>query len=69
MEILTEFDELQEAMKRINLNESVMPYVRGILADAPSFNKVQKILDCPEMISAHKYLYDLDLDQLDEDDI
>ena len=70
MEILTEFDELQEAMSKINLNESIMPYVNGILCQAPeSYNKVQKILDCPEMISAHKYLYDLDLDQLDEDDM
>lgn len=62
MEILTEFDELQEAMKRINLDESVMPYVNGRLVDSGSYNKVQKILDCPEMISAHKYLYNLDLD-------
>ena len=69
MEILTEFDELQEAMKKINLNESIMPYINGILCDAPSYNKVQKILDCPEMISAHKYLYDLDLDQLSEEEI
>lgn len=68
MEILTEFDELQEAMKRINLDESVMPYVNGRLVDSGSYNKVQKILDCPEMISAHKYLYNLDLDQLSEEE-
>ena len=68
MEILTEFDELQEAMKKINLNESVMPYINGILVDDSRYNKVQKILDCPEMISAHKYLYDLDLDQLSEEE-
>ena len=68
MEILTEFDELQEAMKKINLNESIMPYVNGVLVDDASYNKVQKILDCPEMISAHKYLYNLDLDQLSEEE-
>ena len=62
MEILTEFDELQEAMKQINLNESVMPYINGVLVNDVSYNKVQKLLECPEMISAHKYLYDLDLD-------
>ena len=68
MEILTEFDELQEAMKKINMNESVMPYVNGVLCDDVRYNKVQKILNCPEMISAHKYLYNLDLDQLSEDE-
>lgn len=69
MEILTEFDELQEAMKKINLDESVMPYMNGrIVSDDVSYNKVQKILDCPEMISAHKYLYNLDLDQLSEEE-
>lgn len=69
MEILTEFDELQEAMKRINLDEAVMPYFNGrLVPDSGSYNKVQKILDCPEMISAHKYLYNLDLDQLSEEE-
>ena len=69
MEILTEFDELQEALKKVNLDESVMPYVNGILVDDVAYNKVQKILDCPEMISAHKYLYNLDLDQLSEEEV
>ena len=64
MEILTEFDELQAAMAKINMNESVFPYVNGRLVDSDSFNKTQKLLNCAEMISAHKYLYDLDLDQL-----
>jgi hypothetical protein len=68
MEILTEFDELQEAMKKINLDESVLPYYNGRLCNADSVNKIQKILNCPEMISCHKYLYNLDLDQLSEDE-
>ena len=68
MEILTEFDELQEAMKRINLNESVMPYINGVLCDNVKYNKAQKILDCPQMMSAHKYIYNLDMDQLSEEE-
>ena len=69
MEILTEFDGLQEALKKVKMDESVMPYVNGRLVDDAAFNKTQKILDCPEMISAHKYLYNLDMDQLTEEEI
>ena len=69
MEILTDFDGLQEAMKKINLDESVMPYVNGRLVDSEAYNKTQKILNCPEMISAHKFLYNLDMDQLTEEEV
>ena len=69
MEILTEFDELQNALSKINMNESIMPFVNGRLVDDESYNKIQKILNCPEMVSCHKYLYNLDLDQLNEDEI
>lgn len=69
MEILTDFDGLQEAMKKINLDESVMPYVNGRLVDSDAYNKTQKILNCPEMISAHKFLYNLDMDQLTEEEV
>lgn len=67
-EVLTEFDEYVNAMRHVNLNESVMPYVNGRLVNSDSYNKVQKLLDCPEMISSHKWLYNLDLDQLEEDE-
>ena len=69
MEILTEFDGLQEALKKVNIDEAVMPYANGRLVDADAFNKTQKILNCPEMISAHKYLYNLDMDQLTEEEM
>lgn len=68
-EVLTEFDELMNAVEKINLNEAVMPFVNGRLVNSDSYNKVQKILDCPEMISSHKWLYNLDLDQLEEDEV
>lgn len=70
MEILTEFDELQAALAKVNMDESVFPYVNGRLVEnVTAFNKTQKILNCPEMISAHKFLYELDMDQLSEDDV
>jgi hypothetical protein len=68
MEILTEFDGLLDALSKVNLNESVMPYVNGVLVDDVAYNKVQKLLQCPEMVSAHKYLLDCDLEHLDEED-
>lgn len=69
MEILTEFDGLQEALKKVKMDEAVLPYCNGRLVDSDAFNKTQKILNCPEMISAHKYLYNLDMDQLTEEEI
>jgi hypothetical protein len=68
MEIITELDGYQAALSQINMNESVMPYVNGRLVSDKAYNKVQKILNCPEMIASHKYLYNLDLDQLTEDE-
>ena len=68
MEIITELDGYQAALSQINMNESVMPYVNGRLVSEKAYNKVQKILNCPEMIASHKYLYNLDLDQLTEDE-
>jgi hypothetical protein len=68
MEIITELDGYQAALSKINMNESVMPYVNGRLVSEKAYNKVQKILNCPEMIASHKYLYNLDLDQLTEDE-
>ena len=69
MEILTEFDGLQEALKKVKMDENVLPYVNGRLCDDGAWNKTQKILNCPEMISAHKFLYNLDMDQLTEDEV
>ena len=69
MEILTEFDGLQEALKKVKMDENVLPYANGRLCDDKAWNKTQKILNCPEMISAHKFLYNLDMDQLTEDEV
>ena len=70
MEILTEWDKLTEAMSKIDLNEEIMPVVNGrLVEDVDSYNKIQKILETPELINAHKYLYNLDVENLDEEDV
>ena len=69
MEVLTEMDEYFNAMAKINMNESVMPYVNGRLVDSGTYNKVQRILNTPELEKAHMFCYDLDLENLDECDI
>lgn len=66
----TEFDELQDALSRVRLDENAMPYYRGRLVEhVDSYNKIQKLLACNEMESAHKYLYDLDIENLEDDEI
>lgn len=71
-EILTEFDELQEAMKRVNLNEEVMPIYAGkvlVNENAESYKKMQQILDCEEMHSAHKYILNLNPEQMSDEEM
>ena len=70
MECFTEFDELQEALKRVRMDEEVMPYYRGRLVENEEcYSKIQKLLNAPEMQNSHRYLYDLDVENLTEDEI
>jgi len=67
---LTEFDELQAALRHVPLDENVMPYYGGRLVEnEDAYNKIQKLLDCPQMAEAQKYLYNLDVEDLQEDEI
>ena len=67
---LTEFDEIQAALSRVPLNENVMPYYRGRLVEnEDAYNKMQKLLGCKEMSKCHKYLYELDIEDLDDEDV
>ena len=67
---LTEFDELQAALRKVRIDENVMPYYRGrLVEDEDSYNKIQKLLDCPQMAGSHRYLYDLDVENLQEGEI
>ena len=69
-EILTEFDLLQEAMKKINMNEVAMPIHNGkIVENKECYCKMQQILDAPEMIKSHAFILNLDPEQLEEDEI
>jgi len=68
-ETFTEFEELQEALKRVNMAEDTMPYVRGRLCESESYNKMQQILASPEMLKSHAYILNLDPEQLEECEI
>jgi hypothetical protein len=47
-----------------------MVYRHGMLLEnQDTYNKIQKLLKSPEMCEAHKYLYDLDVECLSEDEI
>lgn len=70
MKCFTEFDEIQDALSRVRMDENVMPYVNGRLVEnVTSYNKIQKLLNASEMASSHKYLYNLDVESLDEEEI
>ena len=67
---LTEFDEIQDALSRVRMDENVMPYYRGRLIESEdTYNKIQKLLDCPQMAESHRFLYDLDVEDLEESEI
>ena len=67
---LTEFDEIQAAFKKVRLDENCMVYRNGMLLEhQDTYNKIQKLLNVPEMSEAHRYLYDLDVECLSEDEI
>lgn len=69
-EYLTEFDEMQEALNAVRWDEPVMVYRNGMLMEnQDAVCKAQKLLACNEMESSHTFLYDLDLENLDQNDI
>ena len=70
MECYTEFDAIQQALRQVKLNENVMPYVKGRLVEnIDAYNKIQKLLNCKDLVNCHQYLYDLDIENLDAIDI
>ena len=68
MEILNEFDAYQVALKKVKLDEEVMPFVRGKLLteNLDIYAKIQKLLGCKEFEPCHRFLYDLDIENIDE---
>ena len=69
-DLVNDFEVWQDALKKIDLNEGALPIYHGriLRANAKEYQKMQKILNCPEMIKCHKYIFDLDPEQLDESD-
>ena len=66
--ILNEFDVYQNALKKINLNEGALPIYKGrILSEnVDTYYKIQKLLNCNPMEKCHRWLYDLDVENLNE---
>ena len=69
-DLMNDFEVWQEALKKIDLSEGALPVYHGriLRENAKEYQKMQKILNCPEMIKCHKYIFDLDPEQLDESD-
>ena len=68
--IFNDIDVWRNALKKCNLRESTMPTSRGyLIEDVDTYNKIQRILDTPEMINSHKFLYNLDVEDLKEAEI
>ena len=70
MDIFNDFDLYQEALKKVNLDEAAMPVVRGIVVeDIDTYNKIQRLLNTPALEPCHRFLYNLDVEQLTEDEV
>lgn len=69
--ILNEFDVYQAALKKINLNEEVIPIYKGkvLTENVDAYCKIQKLLACNALEGAHRWLYDLDIENLSESEI
>lgn len=64
-EFICEQDRIMAAFAKVNLREAVDPIFRGkIVEDEDTYNKVQQLLDCPDMEHAHQFLLDVDFEDL-----
>lgn len=67
-EFVSEYDALVNAFSKVNLKEAVAPTIRGkIVEDEDTYNKVQQLLDCPDMEHAHQFLLDVDFEDIDDE--
>ena len=67
------FSEYQESFNKIARKIVCESYDAEAVSDQideaqVTYNKIQKILNCPEMIKSHAYLYALDMENVDECD-
>ena len=64
-EYLCEQDRWMAAFAKVNLHEAVDPLYKGkIVEDEELYNKVQQLLDCPDMEHAHQFLLDIDFEDV-----
>ena len=67
---MNDFDIWQRALKKIDLTTAVAPVVRGVMLvednQVDAYNKIQKLLGCPELEASHRFLYSLDPTELTE---
>ena len=68
--IFNDMDTWRDALAKCNLSKAIMPTSRGYLIEnVDAYNRIQAILDTPEMEHCHKFLYNLDVEDLQEDEI
>lgn len=67
---MNDIDVWQEALKDIDMNEAVQFVSRGKLivedSQVEMYNKIQALLNCPELECSHRFLYSLDPEELTE---
>ena len=63
-------DLWSQALSKIDLNETALPVVRGaIVENVDAYNKIQKLLNTPQLEPCHRFLYSLDVEQLSEEEV
>ena len=63
-------DLWSQALSKIDLNETALPIVRGaIVENVDAYNKIQKLLNTPQLEPCHRFLYGLDVEQLSEEEV
>lgn len=68
--VQNDMDQWTEALSRCKLNEAVLPTSRGYLIEnVECYNKIQALLNAPAMEHCHKFLYNLDVEDLQEDEV
>lgn len=68
--IQNDMDLWSAALDKCNLSKAVLPTSRGYLIEnVECYNKMQAILNAPEMEHCHKYVLNLDAEDLEEDEI
>ena len=70
MDFLTDIDEFQAALAKIDMTESSLPVWHGRLVEnVDCYNKVKTLLEIDEFEKAHPMLYRLNFDELTEDEV